>query len=174
MISPTKSATTDYIFLTYSFDVLVDDSLILWARTSYVPGTFGVSANSSLDFTFIKFSPVDRSVQWVTSIDLNNNNDQEISTYVFEGSIYFLLTSTTIEYCIGNFSISDGKIQWNLCWKVPSNFSVPQKLELIFVTKNWIISSFPDSAVINNRNIIIFESGNVQSLYFNILYLITL
>ena len=151
------------MFSTYSFDVLNDNSLVLWARTSYVSGEFGVSANSSLDFTFIKFSPVDRSVQWVTSIDLNNNNDQEISTYVFEGSLYFLLTSTTIEYCIGNFSISDGKIQWKLCWRMPSGFSVPQKLDLIFVTKNWIISTFPDSKMISNRNIIIFESGKCKA-----------
>ena len=164
VIDSTESTTIDYIFIVDSFIVLDDNSLIFWARTSYMSGAFGVSANSSIDFTFIKLNSVDRNLQWVTSIDFNSNFDQEISTYVFEGSLYFLLTSTATDYCLGNSGISDGKIQWNLCWKVSKALSIPQKLDIVFVTQKWIITSFPDSISLRNRNIIIFESGNLQNL----------
>ena len=83
-------------FILNSFNVLDDNNFILGSRSPYVLGTLGVSANSSIDSFLIKFSSSDRSVQWVTSVDLDNNNDQGASISVFGSSLYFLLTSTNI------------------------------------------------------------------------------
>ena len=114
LIDSIESSTTFHYFMLNSFNVLDDNSFILGTRTSYVPGTFGISANSSMDNSFIKFSSSDRSVQWVTSVDLNNNNDQEATTYVFGSSLYFLVTSTYTDYCLGKLNLADGKMQSNI------------------------------------------------------------
>ena len=127
-----------------TFNVLDDNSFILGSRTSYVPGTFGISANSSMDFSFIKFSSSDRSVQWVTSVDLDNNDDQEATTYVFDISLYFLLTSTHTDYCLGSLSLADGKMQSNIWMNIPNNIKVAQTLNFILISQKWIFTWFPD------------------------------
>ena len=134
-----------------SFNVLDDNSFILGSRTSYVPETFGISSNSSIDFSFIKFSSSDRSVQWVTSVDLNNNNDQEASTYVFDSSLYFLLTSTYSDYCLGSLSLADGQMQSNIWMNIPSKVSFAQNLCFILISQKWIFTWFPDFISDSNK-----------------------
>ena len=72
--------STYHYFNFNSIDVWDDSSFIFGARTTYIPDSLGVSKDSRVDFTLIKFSSIDRSVQWVTSVDYKNNLDQEMTT----------------------------------------------------------------------------------------------
>ena len=146
-----ESLTTFHYFMLNSFNVLDDNSFILGSHTLYVPGTFGISANSSMDNSFIKFSSSDRSVQWVTSVDLDNNNDQEATTYVFGSSLYFLLTSTYTDYCLGSLNFADGKMQSNIWMNIPNNLTVAQTLCFILISQKWIFTWFPDFNFNSNR-----------------------
>ena len=127
-----------------TFNVLDDNSFILGSRTMYVPGTFGISAYSSIDISFIKFSSSDRSVQWVTSVDFDNNDDQEATTYVFGNSLYFIVTSTHTDYCLGSLNLTDGKIKSNIWMNIPSNATSAQTLCFILITQKWIFTWYPD------------------------------
>ena len=162
------NASTHYFISNY-INVLDDNSFIIGARTSYVSGAFGVSANSSFDFTFVKFSSTDRSVQWVTSIDLNNNIDQEMSTSVFGNSLYFLMTSTPQDYCLGFLSVIDGKMQNNMCMNLPSNLTITEKLDFIHISQKWIFAYFPEKINIICRNIIVFDIGNLINQFLSYL-----
>ena len=148
LIDSIESLTTFHYFMLSSINVLDDNSFILGSRTSYVPEAFGISANSSIDISFIKFSSSDRSVQWVTSVDLDNNNDQEASTYVFGSSVYFLVTSTYTDYCLGSLNLTDGKMQSNIWMNIPSDQTITQSLCFILITQKWIFTWFPDFNII--------------------------
>ena len=170
LIDPVGIANiTTHYFISNYINVLDDNSFIIGARTSYVSGAFGVSANSLLDFTFVKFSSIDRSVQWVTSIDLNNNIDQEMSTSIFGNSLYFLMTSTPQDYCLGFLSAIDGKMQSNMCMNLPSNLTTIEKLDFIHISQKWIFASFPDQINTLCRNIIVFDIGNLINQYLSYL-----
>ena len=151
LIDSIESLTTFHYFMLNSFSVLDDNSFILGSRTSYVPKAFGISANSSIDHSFIKFSSSDRSVQWVTSVNLNNNNDQEATTYVFGSSLYFLLTSTNKDYCLGSLNLADGKMQSNIWMNIPKNVAITQILCFILITQKWIFTWFPDLSKFSNK-----------------------
>ena len=144
LIDSIESSTTLYYFMLSSFNVLDDNNFILGSLTSYVPETFGVSAYSSIDISFIKFNSGDRSVQWVTSVDLDNNNDQEAPTYVFGSSLYFQVASTNTDYCLGSLNLADGKMQSNIWMNIPNNVAIAQRLCFILISQKWIFTWFPD------------------------------
>ena len=136
--------STYHYFDLNSFDVLEDNSFIAGARTTYIPDSLGVYKDSRIDFTLIKFNLIDRSVQWVTSVDYKNNLDQEMSTYLFETNFYFFMTSTSQDFCLGFLSIVDGKMQSNIWLNLPVIKNSFQKLDLIFISQKWIFTLFPD------------------------------
>ena len=159
--------STYHYFNFNSIDVWDDSSFIFGARTTYIPDSLGVSKDSRVDFTLIKFSSIDRSVQWVTSVDYKNNLDQEMTTCLFETNFYFFkMTSTNQDFCLGFLSIVDGKMQSNICLNLPVINNSFQKLDFMFISHNWIFTLFP-TVNLNYINIAFFDTGNIIWHNFN-------
>ena len=88
IVNRVNAPKSDIKFLIPEFLSVDDDnSIILWSETTFYQNEMGVSSNSQVDISILKF---DRSqnIEWSTSIDYGNLIDHASSSNIFNRNIY--------------------------------------------------------------------------------------
>ena len=111
VVNKIDAAQNDIKFFVPEFiDVADDHSIILLSEATFYPNSIGVSIDSQVDISILKFS-TNQNVEWSTSLDYNNLIEHASYIEIFNQSVYLSFNSADLYLWIWKLSLNDGSYQ---------------------------------------------------------------
>ena len=115
VINSYKSGNYSYLLYVYKFYMASDNSMLIFAESSYLPNEIGVSNASSIDLSIFKIDS-NKDFVWSTSVDFMHGVDEfPASGYIYKETVYASISSARNYLWIFTLDYLEGHLQNSRC-----------------------------------------------------------
>ena len=115
VINSYKSGNYSYLLYIYKFYMASDNSMLIFAESSYLPNEIGVPNDSSIDLSIFKIDS-NKDFVWSTSVDFMHGVDEfPASGYIYEETVYASTSSARNYLWIFTLDYLEGYLQNSRC-----------------------------------------------------------